>query len=158
MRNDTALGASYSFDLFNGVRLTLWDAPSCVRFPLNAAGPSDAFVVSYCRMGALAIDAGGARPVKVKAGDALLMPSTHGAPMGEAAERTRGVAIAIAPGAVDVAGGRNAFGLDLAALVGRRASGGRAVADAGVADAADAPSGSTCRRWWPRPPPRPTLW
>lgn len=117
MRNDTALGASYSFDLFNGVRLTLWDAPSCVRFPLNAAGPSDAFVVSYCRMGALAIDAGGARPVGVRAGDALLVPSTHGAPMGEAAERTRGVAIAIAPGAVDVAGGRNAFGLDLAALV-----------------------------------------
>lgn len=117
MRNDTALGASYSFDLFNGVRLTLWDAPSCVRFPLNAAGPSDAFVVSYCRMGALALGADGARPVGVRAGDALLVTPAHGAPMAEAAERTRGVAIAIAPGAVDVAGGRNAFGLDLAALV-----------------------------------------
>ena len=33
MRNDTALGASYSFDLFNGVRLTLWDAPSACAFP-----------------------------------------------------------------------------------------------------------------------------
>lgn len=116
MRNDTALGASYSFDLFNGVRLTLWDAPSCVRFPLNAAGPSDAFIVAYCRMGALALGANGARLVKVKAGDALLVPPAHGTAVAEAAERTRGVAIAIAPGAVDVAG-RNAFGLDLAALV-----------------------------------------
>lgn len=121
MRIDAALGASYSFDLFNGVRLTLWDAPSCVRFPLSAEGLPEAFVVAYCRMGELALDAVGTRPVAVKAGDALLVPPAHGAPMAEAAERTRGVAIAVAPGAIDVAGGRNAFGLDLAALVARAA-------------------------------------
>lgn len=115
MRNDVAQSASYSFELFTGVRLTLWDAPRCMRVAL-AQGPADALVVAYCRMGAAVFDAGGAHPGTFKAGDALLVPPSCSASAVEAIERARGVAIAVAPSVAANANGRNAFGLDLAAL------------------------------------------
>ena len=117
MRGGRAFGASHAIELFNGVRLTPWGAPSCVRFCLGVARSADTCLVSYCRAGAVSASIDGCRPSLFRAGDVLVVPCVENVALwAESVERARGVAITVAPEAIEAAGGRTIFGLDVAAF------------------------------------------